>query len=196
MLPIVTPETFSEVFQRRGDIGVVKTMLQDLKKVATENPEIAGILSRIWEALAIELSKLGFSEDTAKQLGLAGMDFSLMLYISLQQQAWKDKLPPLPKVSKAMAGDFVERAPTRLAIPAPEAAQILKGNPYLLREIMYLRVSFIRLIMERAREEGVRISQDEASGVATFAFNIACGIYELLEDVQTVEEMERIIRRK
>jgi len=155
MLPVVTEKTIEYILRRRKEAikvsKIASLITQELREMAYENPELVHDIVHLGEVIAIGLQKEGFAKETAEELTLLEIDLSVALYSFLKLQAEKDKLT-LPKVYKTLAEAFTERLAIFLVRHPDEVAEILKGNPQLLRGLMILASIYASLVEEEARK--------------------------------------------
>jgi len=194
MLPVVTEATVTEIVTRRR-IFAVEEIRRDYDALTRENPEIALFIAVVWRVLSEKLREVGFVAEAADELGLIGVDLSLMLYSCLRTQAERDRLPPLPRPSHALVETFVRRLGEFIARPPHELMRTLERNPNLLRLMMMGTESYLfTLQVEAERERLPAEARGRLPLIAYGAFGCACGIYELLEEAEIVQELTRFAR--
>jgi len=142
------------------------------------------------------LQELDFAKEVARDLGLIGMDICIMLYSSLKRQAERDKLPPLPKVSQSLAFAFIARLKGFMTKPPLEMSKILQRDPTLLRNIWKACDIYLEILEGEAEKAKLpREKREELPVIAYSAFGLACGLYELLEEAEEVEELTKLLRK-
>jgi len=191
MLPITTAAVWEEIREQRATFAL-EEMLRDIGALESENPHLAVYVETVLMALKDTLRHIGFAEETAEDLALLGIDICVMLYTALRKQAERDRLPPLPKVGAGLVQAFRERSREVLLKPPIEKAKALERDPFLLGNTWIVCNAYSRVLEQEAAKE--KVPPERVPGVANAAFGFACGLYELLEEAEQVEEMEKLLK--